>query len=76
MAEPKRFVVCIRNEGNEASLELRKIYEVLADAKAESHAMIRVIDEENEDYLYPASWFVPIELPTKVEQAILELVDH
>jgi hypothetical protein len=38
--------------------------------------MIRVIDEKNEDYLYPASWFVPIELPTKVEQAILELVDH
>lgn len=76
MTEPKRFAVCIRNEGNEASLELRKIYEILADAKAESHAMIRVIDEENEDYLYPASWFVPIELPTKVAQAILGLVDH
>lgn len=76
MTEPKRFAVCIRNEGNEASLELRKIYEVLSDASAESHAMIRVIDEENEDYLYPASWFVPIDLPTKVEQAILELVDH
>ncbi len=76
MAEPKRFAVCIRNERNEASLELRKIYEVLDDAKAEGHAMIRVIDEENEDYLYPASWFVPIELPTKVEQAILELADH
>ena len=76
MSEPKRFAVCIRNEGNEASLELRKIYEVLADAKAESHAMICVIDEENEDYLYPASWFLPIELSTKVEQAILELVEH
>ncbi len=76
MTEPKRFAVCIRNEGNEASLELRKIYKVLADAKAESHEMIRVIDEENEDYLYPASWFVPIELPTNVEHAILELVDH
>ena len=76
MEEPKRFAVCIRNQGNEASLELRKIYEVLADANAESHAMVRVIDEENEDYLYPASWFVPIELPAKVEQAILELVEH
>lgn len=76
MAEPKRFAVCIRNEGNEASLELRKIYEVLADAKAEGHAMIRVTDEENEDYLYPASWFVAIELPTTVEQAILELVHY
>jgi hypothetical protein len=76
MTESKRFAVCIRNEGNEASLELRKIYEVLADAKAESHDMVRVIDEENEDYLYPASWFVPIELATNVEQAILELVER
>ena len=74
MAEPKRFAVCIRNEGNEASLELRKIYEVLADAVAASHQMIRVIDEENEDYLYPAAWFVAIDLPTNVEQAILDLV--
>jgi hypothetical protein len=76
MTESRRFAVCFRNEGNEASLELRKIYEVLADAKAESHDMVRVIDEENEDYLYPASWFVPIELATNVKQAILELVDR
>lgn len=76
MAEPKRFAVCIRNEGNEASLELRKIYEVLEDPAAASHEMIRVIDEENEDYLYPTTWFVPIELPTNVEQAILQLVEH
>lgn len=59
-----------------ARLNFRKIYEVLADPKAESHTMIRVIDEENQDYLYPASWFLPIELPTKVEQAISELVEH
>ncbi|MEK6371074.1 MAG: hypothetical protein AABO58_00075 [Acidobacteriota bacterium] len=76
MSEPKRFAVCIRNEGNEASLELRKIYEVLEDTEAETHQMLRVIDEENEDYLYPAVWFVPIDLPTNVEQAILELVEH
>ena len=76
MSEPKRFSVCIRNEGNEASLELRKIYEVLDDAVAASHQMIRVIDEENEDYLYPAAWFVPIDLPTNVEQAILDLVEQ
>ncbi len=75
MSEPKRFAVCIRNEGNEASLELRKIYEVLDDAVAASHQVIRVIDEENEDYLYPAAWFVPIDLPTNVEQAILDLVE-
>ena len=76
MAEQKHFAVCIRNEEYEASLELRKIYEILKDPDAASHQMIRVVDEEGEDYLYPASWFVPIELPRNVEQAILELVEH
>jgi hypothetical protein len=74
MAEHKHFAVCIRNDEYEASLELRKIYEVLDDADASTHQMIRVVDEEGEDYLYPAAWFVSIELPQNVEQAILELV--
>ena len=34
--------------------------------------MLRVIDED-EDYLYPASWFRRIELPHDVEEAILEI---
>ena len=45
----KRYVVCIHNEESEHSLELRKIYEVLEDAVAEKHSMLRVIDEEDED---------------------------
>lgn len=69
----RHFAVCIRNEEYEASLELRKIYEVLEDAAAEKHNMIRVIDEEGEDYLYPRDWFLPIELPQHIEEAILEL---
>ncbi len=72
MKTGKRYVVCIRNEGYEESLELRKIYESLEDPKAERDGMIRVVDED-EDYLYPAPWFVPIDLPHKVEEAILEL---
>jgi hypothetical protein len=71
MAEQKHFAVCVRNEEYEASLELRKIYEVLEDSEAAKHQMIRVLDEEGEDYLYPASWFLSIELPQDVEQAIL-----
>jgi hypothetical protein len=58
-----QFVVCLRNEGYEASLEPRKIYQSLPDEKAESHKMIRVIDESGEDYLFPASLFSPISLP-------------
>lgn len=69
----KQFAVCIRNEGYEESLEPRKIYEVLEDTTAAAHGMIRVIDEEGEDYLYPRGWFLPIELPETIEQALLDL---
>lgn len=66
----KSFVVCIKNEGYAASLELRKIYEVIADERATNHQMIRVVDESNEDYLYPSNFFIPIDLPKPIEQAL------
>ena len=69
----RQFAVCIRNEGYEESLESRKIYEVLEDSKAAQLGMVRVIDEEGEDYLYPQEWFLPIQLPESIEQAVLEL---
>jgi hypothetical protein len=64
-----QYVVCIKNEGYSASLELRKIYYVVPDIQAAEHQMLRVIDESGEDYLCPASYFVPIELPQAVEEA-------
>ena len=63
-----QFVVCVKNEDYSASLELRKIYQVIPDARAAEHRLIRVIDESGEDYLYPADYFVPIELPQGVEK--------
>jgi len=60
---PAQFVVCINNVGYQASLEPRKIYQVLPDKEAEKHQMLRVIDESGEDYLFPASLFSPISLP-------------
>lgn len=70
MGTSKRYVVCVRNKGYEESLELRKIYEALEDAEAERDGLVRVIDED-EDYLYPRSWFLPIELPTEIEAALV-----
>ena len=61
-----KFVICINNESNPASLIVGKVYTTLPDAEAETHNMIRVIDEdisEPDGYLYPASMFAPIELP-------------
>ncbi len=69
MSKSHRYAVCIRNEGHEESLELRKIYELLEDSAGQEKGFVRVIDED-EDYLYPASWFLAIELPQEIEAAI------
>jgi hypothetical protein len=53
-----RFVLCVRNEGYPAGLELRKVYRVLADEQASRLHQLRVIDESGEDYLYPEEFFV------------------
>ena len=71
--KPRHFAVCIQNDEQQESLELRKIYEILEDPDAERHKMLRVIDEEGEDYLYPQNWFLPIELSQEIEQAVVEL---
>jgi hypothetical protein len=65
-----RFVVCVQNKGYTASLELRKLYQVVADASAPKLNQIRVIDESGEDYLYPEEYFVPIQLPQSAEKAV------
>jgi hypothetical protein len=65
-----QFVVCVRNEDCE-DLELRKIYQVLPDESAAEDGYIRVIDESGEDYLYPANYFLPIELSKDLEKALV-----
>lgn len=66
-----QFVVCINNADYPASLELHKIYRVLPDEDAAGDGDLRVIDESGEDYLYPAEWFVPIEVPQSVEVSLM-----
>lgn len=64
----RQFVVCIRNEGYAASLEVRKLYELVRDQQAAEHGQLRIVDESGEDYWYPADYFVLIELPEAAEQ--------
>jgi len=66
-----RFVVCVRNDGYEASLERNKIYAFIPDPEAAREGDVRVVDESGEDYLYPTEWFVPIEVPEAVEASLL-----
>jgi len=67
----RRFVICIRTDDGDL-LTPRRIYKVLRDDGAAKSKYIRVIDNEGEDYLYPASYFVPVEFPPAVEQALLQ----
>ncbi len=64
--EKTTYVVCVNNEGYEASIETRKIYRALPDQQAGELKMVRVIDESGEDYLYPADFFIEIKLPKPV----------
>ena len=67
--KPRHFAICVRNDENEESLDLRKIYEILEDSTAAQRNHVRVIDESGEDYLYPADYFVSVELPQKAKRA-------
>ena len=66
----KQFVVCINNSDYAASLELRKIYEVVPDANASKLDQIRIIDESGDDYLYASSRFIEIALSKPVRDAL------
>ena len=66
----RRFVVCVRNDGYEASLERNKIYAVLPDVDAERDGDLRIIDESGQDYLFPADRFVSIDVPAAVKASL------
>ncbi len=72
MEEPRsnsQFALCVENKDSE-DLEKRKIYVVVPDEDAQKEGYFRVIDESGEDYLYPASYFILIELPAEAQQAL------
>jgi len=66
-----QFAVCVNNADYPASLELHKIYRVSPDEDAAADGDLRIVDESGEDYLYPADWFVLVELPQAVEESLM-----
>ncbi|MDO8722505.1 MAG: hypothetical protein Q7J31_09795 [Syntrophales bacterium] len=66
------FLLCVDNDGYEASLEKRKLYERIPDKEAEGYNQVRIIDESGEDYLYPSKFFAPVRLPMQTKNKILE----
>ncbi len=72
-ATKPRFALCLDNADYEASLIRGKVYQVLPDAKAAKDALIRVIDEDGEDYLFPDEMFVRVDFPPSVEKKLRTL---
>lgn len=69
----QHFAICINNEEYPASLERRKLYEVVPDADAESLGQLRVKDESGEAYLYPKELFVSVDLTSGTEMRLSPL---
>ncbi len=65
-----QFVLCIENNGCE-DIEKRKFYQILPDEEASREGYLRVVDESEEDYLYPESYFIFVELLRKVQKAFV-----
>ncbi len=67
---PTAFAVCIDHTGYPASLEAGKLYEVVPDAVAKKHGLIRVINESGEDYGYSVERFFILAVPHTLEKAL------
>ena len=64
------FAVCVANDGCD-DLSTGMLYRVLTDEAAVGEGLLRIIDDSGEDYLYPASRFVVVQVPQSEEQKLL-----
>ena len=67
----KHFAICVDNTDYEASLILRKIYEIIPDEMGNKDDLLRIVDESGEDYLYHNSCFIAVDFPKEVEHALM-----
>ena len=64
-----QFAVCVKTEDPDL-LTPRMIYEILPDESAAKSKLVRVIDNEGEDYLYPANFFLFVDFPLTVQRTL------
>ena len=71
-----RFAICINNSAYPDDLKVRTVYQVLPDESAARSNYIRVVDETGEDYLYPAEYFIFIDVPPDAAKALVTAVSN
>ncbi|MGZ8846831.1 MAG: hypothetical protein ACXW3C_10240 [Pyrinomonadaceae bacterium] len=70
------FAVCINDSAYPDDLKVRTIYQVLPDESAARSDYIRIVDETGEDFLYPADYFVLIDVPPEAQEAFMQVPTH
>jgi hypothetical protein len=60
--------MCVHNEGYEIDLTIHKVYRAIPDRRADQHGLVRIVDDTDEDYFYPMSMFLAVELSAEAEQ--------
>jgi hypothetical protein len=65
-----RFAICISDAGYVDDLKPRTVYQVLPDESAAKSNYLRVVDETGEDYLFPATHFVFIDVPPEAVKTL------
>jgi len=65
-----RFAICVSTDDPDL-LTPRMVYQVLPDESAAKSNYVRVIDNEGEDYLYPAKYFMLVDFPQPVKRVLL-----
>lgn len=63
------FALCVKNDDCE-DIEVRKIYKMIPDKRASQEGYLRIVDESGEDYLYPESYFLIIDLPLMARELL------
>jgi hypothetical protein len=61
------LAVCVWKGEYEVDLTVGKIYRVVKPERNDRPSDIRILDESTEDYLYPRSWFLPLDRPAKTK---------
>lgn len=68
---PPQLAICIQSDDPDL-LTPRMIYEILPDKSAARSNHVRVVDNEGEDYLYPADYFLFVKFPRAIKKTLLK----
>ena len=68
------FAIYLGGEAKNVDLLIGKVYRVLKPQNGDGLDDLRVIDESRDDYIYPETWFAPVELPARARRVLTALV--